>query len=319
MAEPLQREPCWGAFTPHSLTKSVRVSLNDTSTGSRGGSGIEPTTVTVQDTGRREKFGTLAVAGSGGQTVVDLLDPLERLVYSVILYNIHVRLISAVKIWIIWLISTPLPVSSKVSPQEVSLWPSIDDLERSGLSEGRHQPLSVLLLGSRDPSPQGALPCIRWGVCRSASLSAPRLPKTSSDPSVLTQAQEKIVPDGRCICVPRTWFRTGRPWLGLRVQLLRDSKPEFDCIYSVAQPIGLVLIMTWADETLIRTDLPLNNLWWSRLTRGAVERGSLLQINELFSSGTYSQPAESAGSLHSAAIVALLSPVRQKGAWEEFL
>lgn len=41
--------------------------------------------------------------------------------FYVMLYNIHVRLISAVKIWIIWLISTPLPVSSKVSPQEVSL------------------------------------------------------------------------------------------------------------------------------------------------------------------------------------------------------
>lgn len=162
-------------------------------------------------------------------------------------------------------------------------------------------------------------------LCRASDEASADLPlcRPRDSPKrrqiVLTQAQEKTVPDEGWICVPRTWLRTGRPWLGLRVQLLRDSKPEFDCIYSVAQPIGLVLIMTWADETLIRTDLPLNNLWWSRLTRGAVERGSLLQINELFSSGTYSQPAESAGSLHSAGIVALLSPVRQKRAWEEFL
>lgn len=76
---------CVYATQPH---QERPVSLNDTSTGSRSGSGIEPTTVTAQDAGRREKFGNPAVAGSGGQTVVDLLDPSERLVYSMLFYTI---------------------------------------------------------------------------------------------------------------------------------------------------------------------------------------------------------------------------------------
>lgn len=93
-----------------------------------------------------------------------------------------------------------MPASSKVSPQEVSLWPRIDDPERSGPQRGLRTTPELCHAGPVWPVPQG-LCCASDGVLADRPLLIRQLsvsreknsPKTSS--SLSSVQERKIFPE----------------------------------------------------------------------------------------------------------------------------